>query len=136
MQSTTGYSRGDVVLVQFIFSEETGSKRRPVLLLSSEQYMRGRQEVVVSAITSNTRRLLTGDHLMIDWEEAGGCGASGELLPDPEEMMSSVYLAEYYDWRLPNREELASLLDLSTATPAVTPAPSDKDPDDAMPVDL
>ena len=54
MQSTTGYSRGDVVLVDFVFAEETGSKRRPVLLLSSEQYMLGRQEVVVSAITSNT----------------------------------------------------------------------------------
>ena len=75
MQSTIdyngGYSRGDVVLVNFVFSEETGSKRRPVLLISSDQYMRGRQEVIVSAITSNTRRLLTGDHLMIDWEEAG-----------------------------------------------------------------
>ena len=71
MLSTTGYSRGDVVLVNFVFSEETGSKRRPVLLLSSAWYMNGRQEVVVSAITSNTRRLLVGDHLMIDWEEAG-----------------------------------------------------------------
>ncbi|MCH8989514.1 MAG: type II toxin-antitoxin system PemK/MazF family toxin [Chloroflexi bacterium] len=75
MQSTIGYnggySRGDVVLVNFVFSEETGSKRRPVLLLSSDQYMHGRQEVVVSAITSNTRRILVGDHLMVDWEEAG-----------------------------------------------------------------
>ena len=46
MQNTTAYSRGDVVLVDFVFAEETGSKRRPVLLLSSEQYMQGRQEVV------------------------------------------------------------------------------------------
>ena len=75
MQSTIeyngGYSRGDVVLVNFVFSEETGAKRRPVLLISSDRYMRGRQEAVVSAITSNTRRLLAGDHLMIDWEDAG-----------------------------------------------------------------
>ena len=71
MQNTTAYSRGDVVLVDFVFAEETGSKRRPVLLLSSEQYMQGRQEVVVSAITSNTRRILVGDYLMADWEEAG-----------------------------------------------------------------
>ena len=71
MQSTTNYSRGDVVLVNFVFAEETGSKRRPVLLLSSDQYMHGRQEVVVSAITSNTRRILVGDYLMADWEEAG-----------------------------------------------------------------
>ncbi|MCH7736621.1 MAG: type II toxin-antitoxin system PemK/MazF family toxin [Chloroflexi bacterium] len=58
-------------MVNFVFTEETGSKRRPVLLLSSDLYMEGRQEVIVSAITSNTRRLLTGDHLMFDWEEAG-----------------------------------------------------------------
>ena len=71
MQSTIGYSRGDVVLVDFVFSEENGSKRRPVLILSSERYMDGRQEVVVSAITSNTWRILMGDHLMVDWESAG-----------------------------------------------------------------
>ena len=71
MQSTIGYSRGDVVLVNFVFAEETGSKRRPVLLLSSDQYTQGRQEAVVSAITSNTRRILVGDHLMVDWDEAG-----------------------------------------------------------------
>ncbi|MCH7843279.1 MAG: type II toxin-antitoxin system PemK/MazF family toxin [Chloroflexi bacterium] len=71
MLLTTDYRRGDIVLVNFVFAEETGSKRRPVLLLSSDEYMEGRQEVIVSAITSNTRRLLTGDHLMNDWEEAG-----------------------------------------------------------------
>ena len=27
--------------------------------------------MIVAAITSNTRRLLEGDHLMFDWEESG-----------------------------------------------------------------
>ncbi len=58
-------------MVNFVFAEETGSKRRPVLLLSSDEYMEGRQEAVVSAITSNTRRILTGDYLMVDWEDSG-----------------------------------------------------------------
>ena len=71
MLLTTDYRRGDIVLVKFVFASETGSKRRPVLLLSSDEYMEGRQEAIVSAITSNTRRLLPGDHLMNDWEEAG-----------------------------------------------------------------
>lgn len=71
MLLTTDFKRGDIVLVNFVFSDETASKRRPVLLLSSERYMEGRQEVIVAAITSNTRRLLEGDHLMFDWEEAG-----------------------------------------------------------------
>ena len=65
------FSRQDVVLADFLFSEETGSKRRPVLVLSSPEYHRGRQEAVVATITSNTRRILPGDHLMDDWEHAG-----------------------------------------------------------------
>ena len=71
MLLTTDYRRGDIVLVNFVFAEETGSKRRPVLLLSSDEYMEGRQEAVVSAITSNTRRILTGDYLMVDREDSG-----------------------------------------------------------------
>ena len=61
----------DIVLVNFVFAKETGSKRRPVLLLSSDEYMEGRQKAVVSAITRNTRRILTGDYLMVDWEDSG-----------------------------------------------------------------
>ena len=65
------FTRQDVVLVDFLFSEDTGSKRRPVLVLSSPEYHQGRQEAVVAAITSNTRRVLPGDHLMDDWEQTG-----------------------------------------------------------------
>lgn len=65
------FTRRDVVLVNFLFNEETGSKRRPVLVLSSPDYHQGRREAVVAAVTSNTRRSLFGDHLMDDWEHAG-----------------------------------------------------------------
>jgi mRNA-degrading endonuclease toxin of MazEF toxin-antitoxin module len=41
------------------------------LFLSSDEYTEDRQEAVVSAITSNTRRILTGDYLMVDWEDSG-----------------------------------------------------------------
>ena len=68
---TTDYRRVDIVLVNFVFAKETGSKRRPVLLLSSDEYMEGRQKAVVSAITRNTRRILTGDYLMVGWEDCG-----------------------------------------------------------------
>ena len=70
MLLTIEHKRGDIVLVNFVFAEETGSKRHPVLILSSNRYMEERQDVIVSAITSNTRRLLVGDHLMFDWEAA------------------------------------------------------------------
>ncbi len=71
MLRTIEYSRGDVVLVSFMFSEETGAKRRPAVLLTSEAYQRGRQEVIAAAITSNTDRMFVGDFLIDDWQDAG-----------------------------------------------------------------
>jgi len=67
----TAYNRGDVVLVGFVFSDESGKKFRPALVLSSPAYHRGRQEVVVAAVTSNIRRRLFGDHVIADWKGAG-----------------------------------------------------------------
>lgn len=67
----TAYSRGDVVLVAFVFSEETGRKLHPAVVLSSAAYHRAREEVVVAAITSNVRRRLFGDHLIGNWKGAG-----------------------------------------------------------------
>jgi len=65
------YSRGDVVLVSFVFSDETGERQRPAVIVSSEAYHRSRQEAIIAAITSRTDRILAGDHLITDWQGAG-----------------------------------------------------------------
>ena len=67
----TAYEQGDVVLVRFIFSDESGTKRRPAVIVSTSDYHQGRQEVIMAAITSNVERLLVGDHLIAGWQEAG-----------------------------------------------------------------
>ena len=67
----TACDRGDVVLIGFVFSDESGRKFRPAVVISSQDYHRGRQEMVVAAITSNVRRRLFGDHLIADWKGAG-----------------------------------------------------------------
>ena len=67
----TAYNRGDVVLVAFVFSDESGKKLRPAVVVSSAAYNRSRQEIVVAAITSNIRRRFFGDHLIADWKGAG-----------------------------------------------------------------
>ena len=54
----TEYSRGDVVLVSFIFTDETGVKQRPAVIISSDVYRQQRQEVIISAITSKIDRIL------------------------------------------------------------------------------
>lgn len=67
----TSSERGAIVLVRFVFADETGAKRRPALVLSTERYHAGRREVLVAAITSKVGRLLVGDHLIEGWQEAG-----------------------------------------------------------------
>ena len=67
----TVYNRGDVVLVSFVFSDESAKKLRPVVVISSAAYNRSRQEIIVAAITSNIRRRLFGDHLIAGWKAAG-----------------------------------------------------------------
>ena len=67
----TEYNRSDVVLVSFIFSDETGERRRPAVIVSSDAYHQSRQEAIIAAITSRTDRILAGDHLISDWQGAG-----------------------------------------------------------------
>lgn len=67
----TVYRRGEVVLVGFVFSDESGWRIRPTVVISSAAYHRARQEVVVAAITSNIKRVLFGDHVVADWKGAG-----------------------------------------------------------------
>lgn len=67
----TAYSRGDIVLVNFVFADESGVKRRPAVIVSSDAYNNGRDEAIIAAVTSRTDRVLVGDHLIADWQGAG-----------------------------------------------------------------
>lgn len=71
MPPTTPYSAGDVTVVNFLHTDESGYTRRPALVVSSNAYHRRRQEVIVMPITSNVDRVLLGDHLVAMWREAG-----------------------------------------------------------------
>lgn len=65
------YKREDIVVVDFGFSEGEGSKKRPALIISSDNYHNSRQEVIVAAITGNIKRVLFGDTKIDKWKEAG-----------------------------------------------------------------
>lgn len=69
--SMTKIKRGDVILVEVIFSSGAGAKIRPVLVLSTNDYNKTRGEVIISGITSNTKRMHEGDTEIIEWEKAG-----------------------------------------------------------------
>mgnify|MGYP001562544720 CR=1 FL=1 len=67
----TTCNRGEVVLIGFVFSDESGKKLRPALVVSTPAYHRSRRDVIVVAITSNTQRRLVGDHPIDNWKGAG-----------------------------------------------------------------
>ncbi|MBM3934993.1 MAG: type II toxin-antitoxin system PemK/MazF family toxin [SAR202 cluster bacterium] len=71
MPNTTSYKRGDIFLVEFVFSEGTGMKKRPAVLVSSNSYNAARKDVIVAGVTTDVTRLLVGDHLLANWREAG-----------------------------------------------------------------
>lgn len=71
MRNTIAGNCGDVVLVPFVFSDESCQKRRPALVVSAAAYHRARRETIVAAITSNVRRGPFGDHVVVQWKDSG-----------------------------------------------------------------
>ncbi len=49
--------RGDIVLVDFPFSDRTGSKVRPALVVQDDRWNRTLDDTVLALITSSPRRM-------------------------------------------------------------------------------
>jgi mRNA interferase MazF len=72
-ESSTGttYRRGDVVLLPMDFTDRSGSKVRPAVVVSTEEYNEG-PDVLIASITSNRQPLPhPGDHRIQEWKAAG-----------------------------------------------------------------
>ena len=68
---------GDVVLVPFPFTDQSGTKKRPAVVVSSAGYSASRRDIVIMAITSQVRTPLGfGEAMVDDWQGAGLIKAS------------------------------------------------------------
>ncbi|MBZ0094042.1 MAG: type II toxin-antitoxin system PemK/MazF family toxin [Sulfuricella sp.] len=66
------HSFGDVVLVPFPFTDQSGAKKRPAVIVSSSGYNDSRRDLVIMAITSQVRTPLGfGEAMLADWQAAG-----------------------------------------------------------------
>jgi mRNA interferase MazF len=72
MPPTTGFSFGDIVLVPFPFTDQSAVKRRPAVVISSGRYNQARPDVIIMAITSQSRTAGSSSDLQVNaWKEAG-----------------------------------------------------------------
>ena len=72
MASESIYRFGEVVLVPFPFSDQTASKKRPAVVVSSAAYHANRADSLIIAITSQARTTLDfATFPVADWQAAG-----------------------------------------------------------------
>lgn len=70
MQLMTTYSFGDVLLVPFPFTDQTTTKKRPTIVISSDIYNQQKLDIILIAVTSQVS-LQFGEMLISDWSRAG-----------------------------------------------------------------
>lgn len=67
----TSYRRGDVVLVPFDFTDRSGTKWRPAVVVSSGRYNQGTPDLLIASVTGNLGAIPhPGDHRVQNWEAA------------------------------------------------------------------
>jgi mRNA interferase MazF len=74
MRSTTIYERGDLVVVNVVFSDQGGAKPRPGIVISPEAFHRDLPDLLLCPVSSQERYYQdpgVGDHPLRAWEASG-----------------------------------------------------------------
>ena len=68
----TSYKFGDVVLVPFPFTDQTAIKKRPAVVVSSEDHQNHRPDLILMAVTSQSKpKPGFGETTVTEWKKAG-----------------------------------------------------------------
>ncbi|MBD2595284.1 type II toxin-antitoxin system PemK/MazF family toxin [Nostoc spongiaeforme FACHB-130] len=62
------YSKNDIILVQYPFSDLSTSKVRPAVVVSMQHIS---QDIFITPLTSKTEALLEGEFVLSEWKAAG-----------------------------------------------------------------
>ncbi len=62
------YSKNDIVLVKYPFSDLSSSKVRPAVIVNAPH---SSQDIFIVLLTSKTTSLLAGEFILADWSMAG-----------------------------------------------------------------
>jgi mRNA interferase MazF len=68
----TRFEFGDIVLVPFPFTDQSATKKRPAVIISSAAYNTERPDLIIMAVTSQIKPTSTiGEVVIRDWQSAG-----------------------------------------------------------------
>lgn len=68
----TPFEFGDIVLVPFPFTDQSTTKKRPEVVISSKTYNTERPDRIIMAVTSQVKPTsIIGEVIVQDWQEAG-----------------------------------------------------------------
>jgi len=72
MLSMISFEFADVILVPFPFTDQSATKKRPAVVISSTAYTTERPDLIIMAITSQVKHARAiGEVIIHDWQEAG-----------------------------------------------------------------
>lgn len=72
MRNTMIYNFGDILLVPFPFTDQTSTKKRPTVIISSDKYNSQKPDLIIMAITSQFNTSASfGEMIIADWKSAG-----------------------------------------------------------------
>ncbi len=71
MPPTISFEPGDVVLVRVPFTDQTGAKKRPAIIVSSSAYNQSQPDVIILPVTSQLRPGTSWDIPLPHWQETG-----------------------------------------------------------------
>ncbi len=68
----TRFEFGDIILVPFPFTDQSTTKKRPAVVVSTKPYNQQRPDLIIMAVTSQIRPTSTiGEVIIQDWQIAG-----------------------------------------------------------------
>lgn len=68
----TSFEFSDIVLVPFPFTDQSQTKKRPAVVISSQAYNTERPDLVIMAVTSQIKPTATiGEVIVQEWQAAG-----------------------------------------------------------------
>lgn len=67
----TTYKRGEVVIVPFPYTDRSGYKKRPAVIVSSDTFNNSRQDCIVIPISGRLVNIMPEDYTLKDWSTAG-----------------------------------------------------------------